>query len=117
MTIAELKQALDDWRTKQRRGPYPRELRESILEYAKRRKGQQASETVVARELGIKQETLSTWLKRERASKRSGALVPVQVVASAAVDCSSEPVVVELGPMRIRGLDVDKLAILVRRLM
>ena len=116
MTIVELKQALKEWRSERRRGPYPRELRESILAYAKQRKAQHASTTVVARELGIKQETLSTWTKRERSSKPSGTLVPVQVVATS-VHRSSEPLVVELGPMRIRGLDVEKLAILVRRLM
>ena len=116
MTIVELKQALKEWRSERRRGPYPRELRELILAYAKERKALQASTKVVARELGIKHETLSTWTKRERSLKPSGALVPVQIVATS-VQRSSESLVVELGPMRIRGLDVEKLATLVRRLM
>lgn len=118
MTIIELKAALQACRDQRRRGPYPRELRESIVAYAKKRLAQHASVTVIAGEVGIKQETLSLWLKSKRPLKARGSLVPVAIVQPAIVQSRrDDKLVIELGPMRVHGLDVEKLAILVRRLM
>ena len=117
MTIEELKRALAEWRKQGRRGPYPRETRDAILRYAKQRAAQQASTTMIAAELGIKQETLSLWLHKQEPVASSGALVPVRVVQNAIVRTPRHrELVIELGALRVRGLDVDTLAVLLRRL-
>lgn len=93
-----------------KRGRYPTKLRETVVAYAARRRTQKASRDVVAAELGMSIATLSYWCAPAR---RRGGLEPVTIVAR------SEPtpdVVVECGPLRVRGLDVASVAELLRRL-
>lgn len=114
MTKQQLMRVLGEWREQRRRGPYPREVREAILAYAKERALEGASATVIAGELGIKQETLSLWSRKEQPK---GSLVPVRVVKPTVVSRSRHELVIELGPMRVRGLDVATLAELLQRLV
>ena len=109
MEAAELKRMLARARS-DRRGRYPAKLREAVVAYAARRRSQKASREVVAAELGMSVATLSYWCAPARSR---GALEPVTIVAR------PEPmpdVVVECGPLRVRGLDVASVAELLRRL-
>lgn len=109
METLELKRLLSRARA-ENRGRYPVKLREAVMAYAGRRRGQKASRKEVAAELGMSAATLSYWCAPAR---KRGALEPVTIVAR------SEPapdVVVECGPLRVRGLDVASVAELLRRL-
>lgn len=109
MEAPELKKRLAQARAKGR-GKYPPDLREAVLAYAARRKAERASQDKVAAELGMSQQTLCYWraLARQR-----GSLAPVTIVARPE---SAQEVVVECGPLRVRGLDVGGVAELLRRL-
>jgi hypothetical protein len=109
MESAELKRLLARARS-DKRGRYPTKLREAAVAYAARRRAQRASRDVVAAELGMSVATLSYWCAPARSR---GGLEPVTIVAR------PEPtpdVVVECGPLRVRGLDVASVAELLRRL-
>lgn len=93
-----------------KRSRYPAKLREAVVAYASRRRAQKASRDVVAAELGMSVATLSYWCAPARTR---GRLEPVSIIAR------PEPVpdlVVECGPLRVRGLDVASVAELLRRL-
>jgi transposase-like protein len=89
---------------------YPAELRDAVLAYAAKRRGERVSQEKVAEELGMSAQTLCYWraLARQR-----GKISPVTIVAKRE---SSREVVVECGPLRVRGLDVAGVAELLRRL-
>lgn len=106
MEASELKRRLSHG-GRGKRG-YPAELREAVLVYAARRKAEKVSQKRVAAELGMSEQTLCSW--RARAKPRAG-LVPVQVVSP-----TQHELVVEFGPLRVRGLDVARVAELLRRL-
>jgi hypothetical protein len=109
MEATELKRLLGKART-DNRGSYPVKLRDAVVAYAARRRAQKASREVVAAELGMSAATLSYWCAPARTR---GTLEPVTIVAR------PEPVrevVVECGPLRVRGLDVVSVAELLRRL-
>lgn len=111
MEAPELKRRLAQARAKGR-GRYPAALREAVLAYAARRKAERVSQDKVAAELGMSRQTLCYW--RALARNRGG-LTPVTIVAKP--DPVSMPeVVVECGPLRVRGLDVGGVAELLRRL-
>ncbi len=114
MTKQQLIRVLGEWREQRRRGPYPREVREAGLSYANERASEGASATLIASELGIKQETLSLW---SRKAQPKGALVPVRVVSPACIGRGRDELMIELGPMRVRGLDIATLAELLQRLV
>ena len=85
-------------------------MREAILAYAAKRRSERVSQEKVAAELGMSPQTLCYWraLARQR-----GKISPVAIVAK------REPpreVLVECGPLRVRGLDVAGVAELLRRL-
>ena len=109
MEATELKRLLAKARADSR-GRYPTKLREAVVAYASKRRGQKASRDVVAAELGMSVGTLSYWCAPARAR---GSLAPVTIVARPEPACE---VVVECGPLRVRGLDVASVADLLRRL-
>lgn len=109
MEAAELNRELAKSR-KDKRGRYPATLREAVVRYASAAKRQGKSQAKIADELGMSMQTLSNW---RRALRGSGSLAPVTIVAP------SEPehdLVVECGPLRVRGLGIDQVAELLRRL-
>lgn len=93
-----------------RGGSYPSTLREKVVAYAARRRAQRVSREKVAAELGMSVATLSYWCAPAR---RGASLAPVTVIAEAP---TLQEVIVECGPLRIRGLDVGGVAELLKRL-
>ena len=90
---------------------YPPALRRTGAEYFRRRRAVGASVATVARDLGVRRQTLLAWAAEAEAKTRA-AFVPVAVVPDAAV---ASRIVVH-GPvgLRIEGLDVATLAALLR---
>jgi len=93
-----------------RRSRYPARLREAVIAYAAKRRAQKVGRDAVAAELGMSVATLSYWCAPARTR---GALEPVTIVARSE---ATQEVVVECGPLRVRGLDVVAVAELLRRL-
>jgi transposase-like protein len=93
-----------------KRGRYPAALREAVVEYAARCKRNGKSHAKVAVELGMSVQTLCYW---RALARNRGHLTPVAIVAAPAVE--REPIV-ELGPLRVRGLDIAGVAELLKRL-
>jgi transposase len=89
-------------------------VRVAALAYVRRRRGEGASQELIAGELGISQHTVSTWLRRG-ASKVKGSLVPVKVDNDGPTR-RLEIVVTTPRGFRIDGLDVDTLCAVVARL-
>lgn len=110
METTELKRELARVRA-DKRGRYPTALREAVLEYASRAKKQGRRNREVSAELGVSEQTMSNW--RAAAGKR-GTLAPVAVVTRPE---QASQLVVEYGPLRVRGLDVGGIAELLRRLV
>jgi hypothetical protein len=81
-----------------------------VVAYAAKRRAQKASRGVVAGELGMSAATLSYWCAPARTR---GCLEPVTIVSRVE---PAHDVVVECGPLRVRGLDVVAVAELLRRL-
>jgi hypothetical protein len=109
MEADELKRALAKAR-RAKRGRYPAALRDAVVAYVLRAKQQNKTQARVAAELGMSMQTLCYW----RALARSrGTLAPVTIIAEPEV---AREIVVECGPLRVRGLDVASLADLFRRL-
>jgi hypothetical protein len=93
-----------------KRGRYPAQLRDAVVAYLLRAKQQKKTQAAVATELGMSMQTLCYW----RALARSrGTLAPVTIIAEPEV---AREIVVECGPLRVRGLDAAGLAELFRRL-
>jgi transposase-like protein len=106
MNIGELKHRLSQGRGA--RG-YPAELRVAAVAYAAARKSEGATQAMVAEELGVSDASLLSW----GAPRRRGSLTPVKVVTSFE---PAHELVVECGPIRIRGLDLSGVVELLRRL-
>jgi hypothetical protein len=109
METSELKKQLAAARSA-RRGSYPPGLREKVVAYAAKRRAQRVSRDKVAVELGMSVATLSYWCAPAR---RRASLAAVTVIAEAA---PKHEVLIECGPLRIRGLDVGGVAELLKRL-
>ena len=107
MDAIELKKQLAQGRG--RRG-YPAEVKNAVLAYASKRRAERVSQDKVAAELGMSPQTLCFWraLARQR-----GKVAPVAIVAKRE---PTREVLVECGPLRVRGLDVAGVAELLRRL-
>ena len=107
MEASELKRRLARGRGRQ---GYSADLKEAVLAYAARRRAERVSQDKVASELGMSAQTLGYWraLARQR-----GRMTPVTIVAPAE---PQRELVVECGPLRVRGLDVNSVAELLRRL-
>lgn len=110
MDTDELKRELAKVRGS-RSGRYPTQLREAVVALSNRNKALGKSHSKTAAEIGLSFQTLCYW----RALSRSGGskLARVAIVQEVA---PRREVVVECGPLRVRGLDVVELAELVRRL-
>jgi transposase-like protein len=109
MEATELKRELAKAKSS-KGGRYPAALRDAVVEYAAKRKEHGTSHAKVAAELGMSEPTLSFW--RSQARSR-GNLVPVAIVAAPRVEREA---IVELGPLRVRGLDIAGIAELLKRL-
>jgi transposase-like protein len=109
MEANELRRRLAQARSQGRRR-YPKDLREAVVAYALRRKAERVCQAKVASELGVSEQTLCYWraIHRERAG-----LARVAVVAEQA---RSEEVILECGPLRVRGLGIEGVAELLKRL-
>lgn len=92
------------------RGRYAVDLRKAVVEYASRARQEGKSGAKVAAELGMSAHTLQYW---QAAARGHGQLLPVKLVAGAT---TAKEVVVECGQIRIRGLDVEGVAELLKRL-
>ena len=109
MDAVGLKRALSRAQAKGRQ--YPSELRAAVLEYCSRAKQQGKSLVQVAAELGMPLQTLAYW--RALARPR-GSLTRVAIVAEPA-PAQPRELLVELGPMWVRGLDIGGVAELLKR--
>jgi transposase-like protein len=109
MEASDLKRELAKARSA-KRGKYPSALREAVVEYAAREKKRGKSQGSVASELGMSTQTLCYW---RALARHRGGLSPVTIIAKPE---PKQDVVVECGPLRVRGLDVAGVADLLRRL-
>jgi DNA invertase Pin-like site-specific DNA recombinase len=94
--------------------PIPARVRDVARAYVQRRRGEGASQETIARELGISQHTVSTWL-RSRAREVSGALVPVRVDYAVPTPEAAIVVTTPRG-LRIEGLAFDELCTVIARM-
>lgn len=96
---------------------YPADLRHAIVEYGMWRKARGALWREIADELGVHEQTIRYWKKEEKKlGKVAGAVARVEIVADQAPPRPSRELVVECGAFRVRGLDLDGVAELFRRL-
>jgi len=84
------------------------DLREAVLEHARRAKEVGKRDAAIASEIGMSLGTLQYW----RAMDRRGKLVPVTIAEAPA----PAGLVVECGRLRVHGLDLLGVAELLRRL-
>src|SRR5262245_40599048 len=91
-------------------GCYPAALRDAVLEYTAKAKKHGKSHATVAAELGMSEATVSFWRSQARGP---GNVVPVAIVAAPPVE---RELIVELGGLRVRGLDIAGVAELLKRL-
>jgi transposase-like protein len=91
-------------------GCYPAALRDAVVEYATTAKKHGTSHAKVAAELGMSEATLSFWRTQARGP---GNVVPVAIIAAPPVE---RELIVELGLVRVRGLDIAGVAELLKRL-
>jgi transposase len=97
----------------QRRGQYPKKLREQLLERAKKRWAEGASLRAVAEELGVSIHTLSYWRAVEGIGKKRGKVRRVEIIAAA----PTTRTIVAAGPNGLRmQLTLDDVAELLRKL-
>lgn len=108
MNVGELKHRLAQGRGA--RG-YPAELKAAAVAYATTRRAAGATQATVAQELGVSDTSLLSW----GSPRRRGGLTPVKVLTAFEPEPAHE-LVVECGPIRIRGLDVIGIVDLLRRL-
>jgi transposase len=98
--------------------PYPKELRDEAVDYARERREQGATWSLAARELGIGIDSLTNWA---RLAGRGAVKPEFRQVAlkqgEVAVGVTGSALVVHgPGGVRVEGLDVAGLAELLRRL-
>lgn len=110
--VTEIRAALAAFPRKYRSQKYPGELRRRVVAFARMRQGSGMSTRAIARELGMRFETLRRWLG-EAEPKSASALLPVRVTAPA-VRSRSVTVVTPDG-WRIEGLDAHDALALLRR--
>lgn len=109
MEAEDLKRRLAKARASGRR-TYPAALREAVVRYASQRRAERVGRDKIAAELAMSAGTLDYWCGQTRPR---GSLTPVAIITEPE---SRREVVVECGPLRVRGLDVPTLAELLRRL-
>jgi hypothetical protein len=93
------------------RGRYPLDLRKAVVEYASRARQRGMTGAKVAAELGMSSHTLQYW---QAAARGHGQLLPVKVVAGGT---TAKEIVIECGQVRVRGLGVEEVVELLRRLV
>lgn len=103
-----LRRAVEALGERGRGRPYPKGLRDELMQYLRARRAAGAKLETIGAEIGVPWKTLSRWSGPQRRRK---AFRRVEVVAPSAV-------VTVHGPhgVRIEGLDLDGLAELLRRL-
>jgi transposase-like protein len=96
--------------------PYPAELRGEAVEYARERRGQGATWSLIAQELGLGIDSLTRWVEL------AGGHGDAQRFRRVAVKANETPAAVGAlvlhgpGGVRVEGLDVGTVAELLRRL-
>src|SRR5690349_10628201 len=110
--VAELRQLAAEARSKPR-GMFPRDLRERLVAYAKRRWEEGVSNKALAKELGVNHYTLSYWRARQNLPKKARAIKRVEIVMPTA----SRTLTLR-GPhgVWVDDLTTDELAELLRKL-
>ncbi|MFO0742375.1 MAG: hypothetical protein U0270_41285 [Labilithrix sp.] len=91
------------------------ELRERVIAYAKRRRGERASWTAIATELGATFETVRRWCVRGKKEEKALRLRAVEVVADPVVVTRKLSVVSPNG-LRVEGVVLDDVVALIRAL-
>jgi len=91
---------------------YPAELRLQISGWARREIARGSSPRAAARRLGLHPETLRAWCGD--ASPSSTALVPVEIVGSAAAPTPTAIRIVSPAGYRVEGLALDEVAALLK---
>jgi hypothetical protein len=92
---------------------YSSELHEQAVACARVRLRGGSSLLAVARDLGLRPQTLARWLEEKGRKSR---LRPVEITAHGPTSQRGAPVLVTPGGLRIEGLDLESLAVLLRRL-
>lgn len=92
---------------------YPEELKGEALAYLGDRRREGASIESVAKELGMRERTLTLWAAAPRPTGKAP-FVPMELVADGAPIPTA--IVLHAGGLRVEGLDVATLADLLRRL-
>lgn len=109
MEMSELKRQLQRGRARRR---YPREVRDAVVAHAEREKHRGRTYEQIASDLGVCVQTLAYW---RSTAPSDGTLETVTIVPEHDAPARQE-VIVEFGPLRVRGLDVSGVAELMRRL-
>src|SRR4051812_47592217 len=99
MEATDLKRKLAQARASGHR-TYPQALRDAAVRYAAQRRAERVRRDKIAAELGMNVATLAYWCAPAR--RRPG-ITPVTIVAQGE---TTRDVVIECGPLRVRGLDV-----------
>jgi transposase-like protein len=96
--------------------PYPAELRNEAVDYARERRGQGATWSLIAQELGLGIDSLTRWV--ELAGGRDDAQPFRRVALKVGEPPAAAGTLVLHGPggVRVEGLDVATVAELLRRL-
>lgn len=95
---------------------YPLSLREQALSYVRARRKESAPWSVIGRELGIRPWILSRWDRESSRSRFQKVEVIEEDRSSRETLGSSAVILTTPGGIRVEGLDMDSLAILLRRL-
>ncbi len=109
--------ALPEWRGPG--NPYPKELRERIIEYCRVRRKQGGSIPKISVELGIGIPTLRNWTSSKTTAPvkmTSAGFERLEVIDAPTNSTTKQFVVRGPGGLCIEGLDIDALAELIRRL-
>jgi hypothetical protein len=92
---------------------YGKKLRADVVAYAQRREEEAGlSQAAVARELGLSQKALWSWVR----SFRQIAMKPVEIVDDRPVEAKPKRTLVLPGGARVEGLEVDDVIALVKGL-
>ena len=107
---AELRRRLEA-RSGRRRSGVRGALRDETLAFTRARVAEGATQSQIARELGVTQTSVSRWCRE----MRRGALVPVEIVQPRAAAAVGVAIVSPRG-LRVEGLDLEAVCVVLARL-
>jgi len=113
----QIQRTVADFRSRNPRAAYPREIREQVVEYARRGRAQGRSWRELAEAVGMGTASLHHWVNDNGKAKGQATLVPVAVSADQGRKQSDRSVVV-ISPsgFRLEGLSFTEAADLLRML-